>query len=135
MTILLLSNLKTLSNQLLLDEVIFMDRYKLDYNILAQRIKNARQEKGYSQSKLAELCSVSTNTIGKLEISYTTVSLKTILTIANVLDVDINYLISDRPSDNKQTTDLFIESLLQDFTDKDKQFLIQIISAIKAYKQ
>ena len=112
-----------------------MSRYKLDYNLLAERIKAARKEKGYSQSKLAELAEVSTNTIGKLEISYTTVSLKTILTIANVLDVDINYLISVNPPNSKQATDLFIESLLQTFTEKDKQFLIQIISAIKSYKE
>ena len=112
-----------------------MSRYKLDYTVLAQRIKQARQEKGYSQSKLAELAGVSTNTIGKLEINYTTVSLKTILTIANVLEVDINFLVSDTPIDNKQATDLFIESLLHDFNEKDKQFLIQIISAMKSYKQ
>ena len=112
-----------------------MDRYRLDYNILAQRIKQARQERGYSQSKLAELAGVSTNTIGKLEISYTTVSLKTILNIANVLEVDINFLVSDTPPDTKQANDLFIESLIQYFTDKDKQLLIQIITAIKTYKQ
>jgi len=112
-----------------------MDRYKLDYTVLAQRIKQARHEKGYSQSKLAELAGVSTNTIGKLEINYTTVSLKTILMIANALQVDINFLVSDTPPDEKQATDLFIESLLQDLTEKDKQFLIQIISAMKSYKQ
>ena len=111
-----------------------MDRYKLDYTVLAQRIKQARNEKGYSQSKLAELAGVSTNTIGKLEINYTTVSLKTILTIANVLDIDINFLVSDTLPDSKQATDLFIESLLQGFSEQDKQFLIQIISAMKSYK-
>lgn len=112
-----------------------MDRYRLDYTALAERIRTARREKGYSQSKLAELAGVSTNTIGKLEISYTTVSLKTILKIANVLDVDINYFVSDKPPNNKEATDLFIESLLRDFEEKDKQLVIQIISAIKAYKQ
>jgi len=111
-----------------------MDRYKLDYKVLAERIKQARKEKGYSQSKLAELAGVSTNTIGKLEIDYTTVSLKTILAIANALNVDINFLVSDVPSDSKQATDLFIDSLMQDFNEGDKQFLIQIISAMKSYK-
>ena len=111
-----------------------MDRYKLDYTKLAARIKQARKERGYSQSKLAELAEVSTNTIGKLEISYTTVSLKTILNIANALEVDINFLVSDTPNNTKQANDLFIESLIQDFTDKDKQLLIQIITALNTYK-
>ena len=112
-----------------------MDRYKLSYEMLAERIKAARKEKGYSQSKLAELADVSTNTIGKLEISYTTVSLKTILSIANVLDVDINFLIGDNRPNKKTASDQLIESLLQDFTEKDKEFLIQIISAIKYYRK
>jgi len=110
-------------------------RYKLDYEMLAERIKLARLGKGYSQSKLAELVGVSTNTIGKLEINYTTVSLKTILNIANALEVDVNYLVSSSSSNRKHANDLFIESLLQDFTDKDKELLIQIISAIKSYKK
>jgi len=112
-----------------------MDRYRVDYKLLAERIKRARAEKGYSQSKLAELAGVSTNTIGKLEINYTTISLKTILSIANVLDVDINYLVSDEQPSNKSSSDLLIESLLQSFTEIDKEFLIQIISAIKYYKK
>jgi len=112
-----------------------MERYKLDYGVLAQRIKRARKEKGYSQSKLAELADVSTNTIGKLEISYTTASLKTVLAIANALDVDVNFLIGYSSSESEKATDLFIENLLHDFTEKDKQFLIEIISAMKSYRQ
>ena len=109
------------------------NRYRLDYSMIAERIKLARLGKGYSQAKLAELVGVSTNTIGKLEINYTTVSLKTILNIANVLEVDINYLVSDLPQNRKQANDLFIESLLQDFSDREKDLIIQIISAIKTY--
>jgi len=112
-----------------------MDRYRLDYDVLAKRIKQARHEKGYSQSKLAELVGVSTNTIGRLEISYTTVSLKTILAIANALDVDVNFLVGYAVSDAQKAMNLSIESLLKDFTQKDKQFLIEIISAMKSYKQ
>jgi transcriptional regulator with XRE-family HTH domain len=112
-----------------------MERYRLNYTELAQRIRQARHEKGYSQSKLAELADVSTNTIGKLEIGYTTVSVKTILNIANALDVDINFLLSDNPPNSKQATDLFIESQLRDFTDREKQFLITIISALKSFRQ
>ena len=112
-----------------------MDRYKLDYDVMAKRIKQARHEKGYSQSKLAEMVGVSTNTIGRLEISYTTVSLKTILAIANVLDVDINYLVGGAAPNGGQGTDLLIENLLRDFSERDKQFLAQVISAFKSYRQ
>jgi len=112
-----------------------MDRYRLDYEVLAKRIKQARHEKGYSQSKLAELAGVSTNTIGRLEISYTTISLKTILAIANALEVDINFLIGCMPTDAQQATNLLIENLIRDFSEKDKQFLIEVISAMKTYRQ
>ena len=113
-----------------------MDRYNLDYKLLAERIKIARKEKGYSQSKLAELAGVSTNTIAKLEINYTTVALKTILSIANVLDVDINFLIgNNKPDTEQKIIDVYIDKLLYDFTDKDKQLLIDIINSIKSYKK
>jgi transcriptional regulator with XRE-family HTH domain len=112
-----------------------MSRYSLDYKILAERIKQARQERGYSQSKLAELVGVSTNTIGKLEINYTTVSLNTILNIANALEVDVNYFFSDTVMNTKKSTDLLIDSLLEDFTEKDKQLLIQLIKAITAHNK
>jgi len=108
-------------------------RYELDYTQLATRIKSARLTAGYSQAKLAELVGVSVNTIAKLEINYTTISLKTILNIANALEVDINYLVSSTPPNHKQANDLFIESLLQDFTDHDKELVIHIISAVKAH--
>jgi len=56
------------------------------------------------------------------------------IAIANALDVDVNFLIGHLPQGNKKASDLFIESLLQNFTEKDKQFLIEVISAMKAYK-
>jgi len=100
----------------------------LDYDVLAKRIKHARHEKGYSQSKLAEIVGVSTNTIGRLEISYTTVSLKTFLAIANALDVDINFLVGHAAAD-----DGGIESHLHGLTEKDRRLLMEIIAAVKAY--
>jgi len=112
-----------------------MVRYRLDYDFLAKRIKDARKAKGYTQSKLAEKIDVSTNTIAKLETSYTTVSLKTLLAIANALDVDINFLLGNTPIEGKPVDETSIDDLIRDFSSKDKEFLIQIITAMKAYKQ
>ncbi|MCL2575946.1 MAG: helix-turn-helix domain-containing protein [Defluviitaleaceae bacterium] len=112
-----------------------MARYVLDYDYLAKRIKDARKSKGWTQSVLAEKADVSNNTIAKLEIGYTTVSLKTILTIANVLDVDINYLLGGTPNISTIADGSFIDELMRDFDEKDKEFLVQIITALRAYRQ
>ena len=112
-----------------------MARYVLDYDYLAKRIKDARKSKGWTQSVLAEKADVSNNTIAKLEIGYTTVSLKTILTIANVLDVDINYLLGGTPNISTIADGSFIDELMRDFGEKDKEFLVQIITALRAYRQ
>jgi len=59
-------------------------------------IKQAREKKGYTQIQLAELVNISKNMIGKLEINCANPSLKTTLAIANVLEVDINFFVSDK---------------------------------------
>jgi len=73
-----------------------LDRYNINNILIGARIKRAREKKGYTQSRLAELVNIYTNMIGKLEINCANPSLKTILAIANVLEVDINFFVSDK---------------------------------------
>jgi transcriptional regulator with XRE-family HTH domain len=110
-------------------------RYQLNSVVMAERIRRARTGKRLTQAQLAEAIGISTNMVGKLEISLAQPSLKTVLAIANALDVDVNYLVGAEGAQKKQATDLFIESQLQDFDEKDKELIIQIISAVKTYKR
>lgn len=114
------------------------DRYILDYESLAKRIKETRKQKGLTQEQLADKTGLSWNFIAKIETDNATISLKTLVNIANVLDVSIDYMLLNDKSmkieGEKTSTDIFIESMLKDFSDNDKELLINMINIFKVYK-
>ena len=107
-------------------------RYKLDYPAIAKRIKAARRAAQLTQAELAEKINISTNAVAKLETNLMNVSLQTLISIANVLNIDMNYLLSDGKGTGGENTDLFLESLLADLSTRDKAFLIHTINGLKA---
>jgi len=110
-------------------------RYNLDYDMIGKRIREARKAKKWTQSELAENLGLSVNTIARLETNNATMSLKTAIKLANILEIDINYLVSDFSSDSEKPLDMLINSLLNEFSAKDKELLIPILTAIREYKK
>lgn len=110
-------------------------KYKLDYQMIAKRIKAARRAAQLTQAELAEKINISTNAVAKLETNLMSVSLQTLINIANVLDIDMNYLLSDNVdvNGNDENTDIFLESLIADLSMRDKAFIIHTINGLKAY--
>lgn len=110
-------------------------KYKLDYKIISKRIKDARKLANLTQAELAEKIDISTNAIAKLETNLMTASLQTLINIANVLNIDINYLLLDEKSENKEETsrDMFLDSLVSNLSQKDKDLIIHIINGLKIY--
>ena len=110
-------------------------KYKLDYKAISARIRDARKLSQLTQAELAEKINISTNAIAKLETNLMTVSLQTLINTANVLNLDINYLLFDETSRNKEETsiDVFLDSLISKMSQKDKEFIIHIISGLKIY--
>ena len=110
-------------------------RYKLDYQVVGKRVKAARKAAQITQAELAEKINISTNAVAKLETNLMNISLQTLINIANVLDIDINYLLSnDDTTDSKdKNTDVFLESLIKNLSMRDKAFIIHTINGLKAY--
>ena len=65
-------------------KIIFVDRCQEEF---IKNLKFYRKEKGLSQEKLAELCNVSTSTIGCIESAHQNPSFELIVKIAEKLDV------------------------------------------------
>ena len=65
-------------------KIIFVDKYQAEF---INNIKSYRKEKGLSQEKLAELCNVSTSTIGCIESAHQNPSFELIVKIAEKLDI------------------------------------------------
>lgn len=110
-------------------------KYKLDYHAIAKRVKAARKAAQMTQAELAEKVDVSTNAVAKLEANLMKVSLQTLVNIANVLDVDLNYLLADSTDidGNTTNTDMFLESLIRNLSMRDKTFIVHVINGLKAY--
>ena len=109
-------------------------RYKLDYEIISKKIKEARKSASLTQAELAERVNVSTNAIAKLETNLMNISLQTLVNIANVLNIDINYLLFNRDIKEKTSQDIFLDSLVSDLSPKDKDLIIHIINGLRIYK-
>jgi transcriptional regulator with XRE-family HTH domain len=68
---------------------------KLDYEAIGKRVRNEREKKSMSQLKLAELSSLSVNSISHIECGNTKFSLPSIVAVANALDVTVDCLLMD----------------------------------------
>jgi len=112
--------------------------YSLNYEQLGKRIKQVRKMKTLSQTALAEKAGLTPNFIAKIEGNNTSISLKTLVSIANALEISIDYLFLNDTNMLKQgkktSTDLFINNMLQDFSENDKELLIDMINVFKVYK-
>ena len=78
-----------------------------DYASLGKRIRRARVEKNYTQEQLAEACDLSTAHIGHIERGTRALSIESLITISEVLDVSTDYLLLDvSGSGDKRMTNL-----------------------------
>ena len=110
-------------------------KYKLDYGIVSKKIRETRKLANLTQAELAEKINISTNAVAKLETNLMSTSLQTLINIANALNIDINYLLLDENTVHKQQTsrDVFLESLIDRLSQKDKDFIIHTINGLKLY--
>lgn len=112
-------------------------KYKLDYQNIAKRIKEARKLANLTQSELAEKIGISTNAVAKLENNLMNASIQTLVNIVNVLDIDMNYLFSDiqmkEQKSEKTNLDMTLDCMIHELSSKDKDFIIRMIQILKLY--
>ena len=66
---------------------------KIDYELIGQRLKKARQEKGLSQVYLSEILDISEVYLSRVEKGRTKISLTRLIQICEILDVSISEII------------------------------------------
>ncbi len=67
----------------------------IDYTAMGGRIRNARLDAGLSQSELAEKCNLSVSFLGHIERGSRKMSLETLVTVCEVLNLSADYLLQD----------------------------------------
>lgn len=68
---------------------------EFDYAALGERIRRARKQKHLTQEQLAEACDLSTAHIGHIERGTRALSIESLITISEVLNVSTDYLLLD----------------------------------------
>ena len=68
---------------------------EFDYTALGERIRKARKQRHLTQEQLAEECNLSTAHIGHIERGTRALSIESLITISEVLNVSTDYLLLD----------------------------------------
>lgn len=100
------------------------------------RIRKARQEQSITMEQLAERSEISTNFMGQIERGDDVPSFKTLLKIANVLELSFDYIVGDDLKHNLAVADIDyysnqIVKNLSGMTDKQKQFVLDCVQSYK----
>lgn len=72
------------------------------------RIRNAREDAGYTREKFAELLDVSVSYLAEVERGRTNVSVKTLIKICNVLGLSADYVLF---GENREADTLLLEKI------------------------
>ena len=101
-----------------------MERYQQEF---IANLKKYRKKRGLSQEKLAELCNVSTGTIGNIECGLGKPSFDLLVTQANVLGIHPAQLMQDEEKQNpdraKELSEAEHTLLMEIYTRIKKNFL------------
>lgn len=104
----------------------------MDYKLLGQRIRTARQAAGLSQEQLAELVGLTSQHISHTEVASTKISLPALVKIANALHTSVDKLLSDSIHDSKSQ---LMEDVQIAFTDCDPDEMYVMLEAANAVKK
>ena len=109
-------------------------KVRIDYQLMGERIKNKRNEKGISQEKLAETMDVSVAYLSRVERGTAQITLKRLAQISNILQVPIEEFITGVT----KVEDIYLDKEFKELfskCSKDKQKLIykiaKIVSGVK----
>lgn len=105
----------------------------MDYDALGRRLRQERHKMNWTQEKLAEKIEVSDAYIGQIERGERSLSLETLVKLANQLGVTVDYLLHDsiEISDDQFMNQL--RQIMMDRTPKEKQLALDVLKLMFAH--
>ena len=97
----------------------------IDYELLGQRIREARIKTGMTQATLSGIIGLSPSHYSHIESGKAKINLPTLVSIAQALDTTIDLLLYDSIPVLKDTYDKEFKDLLEDCTRNEKEILLQ----------
>ena len=105
----------------------------MDYKYLGKRIKEERLKLKLTQFQLAEEVDISDSYLSYIERGEKSLSLETLISIANRLGVSVDYLLQESVSPNNDNIVDQFRCLIQDKTSTEKQMAIDVVKTMYSY--
>ena len=102
----------------------------LDYQAIGVRIRRLRKDKGLTQQTLAERSDQEPSNISHIERGATKLSLPTLVSIANALEVTVDELCDSLPA-SRAVFDREVEHILADCTHTEMKIITETMRALK----
>lgn len=104
---------------------------KIDYSLIGKRIQNRRKEMGMSQLVFSEKIDRSTTFVSYIENGTRSMTLDTLIQVANILDVGADYLLADYIGVLDSQADQEVILLLDDCLEIEREFIVSCLKALK----
>ena len=104
---------------------------ELNFAAIGQKIKETRISKGLTQEHIANLVDVNTSHISNIENDRVKVSLTTLVSICNALDVTVDYILSDEYTNPSSALDQSILLEVQKCDKPTKEKILHIIQILQ----
>lgn len=104
----------------------------IDYVIIGKRIREIRLQKGLTQAALAEKSGIEPSNISHIERAATKLSLPTLVSISNALEVSLDELVYSNLKRSEHISLSLIDDLLADCSPAELKAICEVIKTTKA---
>lgn len=103
----------------------------IDYVVIGKRIREIRMQKDLTQAALAEMSGIEPSNISHIERAATKLSLPTLVSIANALEVSLDELVYSNLKKSNHISCSMIDELLQDCSAAELKAIYEVIKTTK----
>lgn len=104
----------------------------IDYISIGNRIKEIRTAKGWTQAKLAEKSNIEPSNISHIERAATKLSLPTLVSIANALEVTLDEIVYGSLIKSAHISFKMIDEILCDCSPEELKSIAEVIKTTKS---
>lgn len=104
---------------------------ELDFKAIGKRIKIARIKKNFTQEAVADRIGVSPQHVSNIETGNSSVSLPTLVAIANMLSVSVDELLCDTVLTSKPIFERETKDIFEDCNEYEVRVLVDVLKATK----
>ena len=107
----------------------------VNFKLIGKRVKEVRTEKGITQADLAERCKTSAQYLSQIENGRKQASLQILVSVAEVLEVSLNELLSGNQVNNPAEYQRDVLRIFEGCSSYEKRVLFELLRSAKEILQ